>query len=305
MARKKIRKVYFYQIEIIGEVSFEDIIIDKAHQASISVDGKDIELKFVEINKNETITGTFVATKRDGIPPKHKVDTDDYTPVELEEGQGLAYPSALLYSKKYKTLMFESNVYGAYLKHIISFFEENFSGRNGYPNFHIDFKHILTLDTYQKIRNFDAVKKVNFRVANPTKVVQDEIGLNGPMKGFADLAGDLNATSSMDITLTSELVEGGINKTGVVKLLDNILKIKQHFPMKRMKHKIKVEGLTTSTTNPDIVISEEIDLFLNRLQATFEIEEHAILKTIQHLERKQGITEAFLNKKKELEHIFI
>ena len=304
MTKKKNRTVHFYQIETLGELKFEDLLIDKHYQNSVKLDGKDIELKFIEENNNETITGTVVATKRDGIPPKHKVNTDDYTPVELEVGQGLAYPSVFLYSKKYKILLFEFNMYGAYVKHIAQYFEENYSDKNGNPQFKIDFQYILTLDTYQKIRNFDAIKKVNFKVANPTKVIQDEIGLNGPLKSFTQLAKDLNTTKSMEITLTSELIEGGIKKSGVINLLDNILKIKEHFSMKKMKNRIKVEGLTKSPTNPDLIISDEIDLFLNRLSGTFIIEEPDVHQGIQHLERKRGITEVFSNKKKVLDQIF-
>ncbi len=144
---------------------------------------------------------------------------------------------------------------------------------------------------------------MNFKVANPTKVIQDEIGLNGPLKGFSTLAKDLNATKSMEITLTSELIEGGIKKNGVISLLDNILKVKEHFPMNRLKPKIKVEGLTKSVTNPDLIISDEIDLFLNKLSGTFMIEEPAVHNNIQHLERKRGISEVFRNKKKELDKI--
>lgn len=303
MAKTKMRTVHFYQIGTIGEIKFEELLLNKLNQTAIKFDGKDIEVKYVEVNKDDTITGTVVVTKKDGIPPKHTVNTDDYSEVELEKNQGLAYPSVFLYSKKYKILLFEFNMFGASIKQMAEYFETKYSGKNGYPLFNVDFQSILTLDTYQKIRNFDAIKKVKFKVANPTKVIQDEIGVNGPLKGFAEIANDLHTTKSMEIILTADIDQGGINKSGVVNLLDNILKIKQFFAMKKDTYKIKVEGATNSTTNPGHIVTDEIDLFLNRLFGTFMIDVPAVHSGVQHLERKRGISEVFKNKTKELDQI--
>lgn len=301
--KKRDRKVYFYKVVISNGVNFKDILLANKYHKSIHIDGKDIELKYTEDNSDKTITGTFVVTKRDGIPPKHKVDTDDYSCIELEDGQGLAYPNSILFYENYNCLLIEFNQYGVFTKHITDFFESNFSGKNGFAKFNLELNEVLSVDTYRKIRNFDALKKVNFRVANPTKIIQDEGGVNGPLKGFAGIANDMNATNSMEITLTSEIIEGGLNKTSLESLLDNIVKVKEMFPLKRFSSRIKVEGIKNSKVNPEISVSEEIDLFLNRLTGSFKLEEPPILDSIQHIDRKKGMIDVLGIKKAELSEI--
>lgn len=302
--KKRERKVYFFKVEISNDVDFKNLLLNRAYHNSIKIDGKDIELKFPEDNNDNTVTGTFVGTKRDGIPPKHKVDTDDYSPVELEDGQGLAYPNAILYCEKFKCLLIEYNQFGVFTKHIIEFFESNFSGKNGFPNFTLELNEVLSVDTYRKIRSFSALKKVNFKVANPTQIIQDEVGVHGPLKGFAGVAKEMNATNSMEITLISELLEGGLNKNSIESLLDGIVRVKEMFPLNKFSSRIKVEGVKQSERNPEITISEEIDLFLNRLTGSFPLEEPPILDNIQHLDRKRGIIDVFDRKKSELNEIF-
>lgn len=302
---KRERNVYFFKVRISPETDFKSLFLAKKHHHSIKIEGKDIELKFPEDNKDGTLTGTFVATKRDGIPPKHIVNTDDYSRVELEEGQGLAYPNSILYSEKFNCLLVEYNHYGVFTKHIIEFFVENFSGKNGFQNFKIELDEVLSVDTYQKIRNFVALRKVNFKVANPTKIIQDEVGVNGPLKGFANIAEDMNATSSMEITLTAEIDRGGLNKGSLESLLDNIVKVKDMFPSKRFENKIRVEGTKISKSNPTNTITEEIDLFLNKLSGSFELLEPPILDNIQHHDRKSGIIDVYFRKKEELNEIFV
>lgn len=302
---KKERKIYFYKVKLSNNIKFEDLLLDKENHIATPLDGKDVELKFVEENKNKTITGTFVATKRNGIPPKHKVNTDDYSKVELSEGQGLAYPSVMLYSKKHKILLLESNLYGAYTKHICNFFKENFSGKNGYDHFSIELLDVLTTDTYKKISNFKSVKSVNFKIASPTRILRNELGINGPIKGFAKLAKSANATESMEITLKSEVIEGGLKKSDIMSMLDGIIKLKDHFQPKKDLDRIKVEGLKSADDNPDLMISDSVNLLIDRLYGSFIIDEPPVHDDVQHTDRKKGVIQVYKRKKKELTEIFL
>lgn len=98
---------------------------------------KTTELRFIEQNhRTNLITGLFVTTQRNGIPPTHTPGQDDYSAVPLSDGQGLAYPNTILYDPTSHVLYLEINQIGVSEKRICEYFSAH-ANRLNIANFRL------------------------------------------------------------------------------------------------------------------------------------------------------------------------
>lgn len=313
MATTRPKCVNFYQPKIIGaeNLSFYDLLITKDVLTAGDVDfekhGTSLEVKFIEEDDAGLITGAFVTTKKTGIAPMRDIEADSYKKVIEEDDKkkkGLAYPNAFLYSKKYNILLLEFNRSGAYPSKIADFFQIKLSDQYGFPTFSIDFEFVLREDAYEKISAFKYILKCDFQVANPTKFIENTLNQRGPIEGVGNTAKGLKA-SSFKMSFTGEVLDGGLERGGIMGLASSFMSLGQVVPNKRANNYFKVKGTLPNPHNPEVDKEDTVDLFLDRLKGEFQIEEPAIMEGIQYHERKIGIKEVYDLKKDALSRIII
>jgi hypothetical protein len=312
MSTQRTKAVYFYKAQIESNVPIREVLLDSRFHLPYNLDGKTLELKFPIEENNGMITGNFVMTRTTGIPPKHRVNTDNYDAIQLEDGEGLSYPNAFIYNPHKNVLGLEFNLNGTYPSQIEKFLRQLALNRNSSDqeideafNLNVQLHELLTLDAYERILNFDAFQKVTMKIAYPDQLIQEELRANGPIRLIGELADQLNATSSMEISFSASIDEGvpGLNKERVLELVRTYTRVSQSLFPKRGRNKLIIEGLNTRTDDPEFLDRETIDLMKDRMRDSFELTEPAILTSIQPTERRSGIIESYNRKSREINSI--
>lgn len=310
---KRTKTVYFYTCEAKGNLSLREAFLTREFHIPYKLGDKTLELKYPEQSSSGLITGSFVMTRTSGIPPKHRINTDDYDAIDLGEGEGLSYPNVFLFDPVNNVIAIEFNMNGAYPSQIAEFLRQSVLNRNhslkeGVEpfDFSLNIYDLLSLDAYTRILNMDYFQKVTLKIAYPNKLAQKEINVNGPLELVGNLAEQLNATSSMEITFSSNLEDGvpGLNKNMIMGFVKNFNLIFQQLPPKRGRNKLVVEGLKNNLDSPENAEREIIDLTMDKMKGTFDFQEPAILNTIQHNDRKRGVLKCYDSKKVEIDKIF-
>lgn len=153
-----IKNVYCYLVSTAEGCDFADILLTPQCHKPIVIDKKEIEIKYVKDNKDQTISGIFIATKKGGVPPEHVPGEEDFSAIRLKEGAGLAYPNAFLYLKKDNTLLIEYNKAGVTSKNICEYFEE-VEKREDIEEIDLGLEVLLTSDAYERIEKLDVIEK--------------------------------------------------------------------------------------------------------------------------------------------------
>lgn len=312
MSNPRTKSVYFYKARIEGNISIREVLLNPIYHLPFNLDGKTLELKFPQEESGGLITGNFVMTRTTGIPPKHKINTDEYDAIQLEDGEGLSYPNAFVFNPENLVLGLEFNLNGTYPTQVEKFLRQLALNRNSNTNenedtfnLNVQLHELLTLDAYERILNFEAFQKVTMKIAYPDQLIQEELRTNGPIRLIGELADQLNATSSMEISFSASMDEGipGLNRNRVIELVRNFGRVSQTLFPRRGRNKLIIEGLNTRSDNPEILDRETIDLMKDRMKDSFDLNEPAVLTSIQHPERRRGIIECYKRKSSEINSI--
>lgn len=312
MSTSRTKTVYFYRAETRGNVSIREVLMGLAFHLPFNLDGKTLEIKFPREETSGLITGNFVMTRTSGIPPKHKINTDEYDAIQLEDGEGLSYPNAFVFNPENSVLGLEFNLNGTYPSQVEKFLRQLALNRNSIEseneegfNLNVQLHELLTLDAYERILNFDAFQKVTMKIASPDQLIQEELRANGSIRLIGDLAEQLNATSSMEISFSASIDEGipGLNRDRIIELVRNFARVTQTLFPRRGRNKLIIEGLNSRSDNPEILDRETVDLMKDRMKDSFDLNEPAVLTSIQHAERRNGIIECYNRRSSEINSI--
>lgn len=312
MSTQRTKAVYFYKAQVESNVTVREVLLDSNFHLPYNLEGKTLELKFPHEESNGLITGNFVMTRTTGIPPKHRINTDDYDAIQLDDGEGLSYPNAFIYNPQNNVLGLEFNLNGTYPSQIEKFLRQLALNRNSIEsenneafNLNVQLHELLTLDAFQRILNFDAFQKVTMKIAYPDQLIQEELRANGPIRLIGELADQLNATSSMEISFSASMDEGipGLNRERVLELVRTYTRVSQSLFPRRGRNKLIIEGLNTRSDNPELLDRETIDLMKDRMKDSFELTEPAVLTSIQPTERRSGIIESYNRKSTDINSI--
>lgn len=291
MAKKKVQ---CFQVVLSEGFSFEAILLADGPKYVYDVSPhKTVEICSIEKNKNGTITGLFVTTQNKNIPPAHEPGNDEYSAVPLKNGEGLAYPNVFLYCTKTHALYLESNRAGVSGKILCNYFMEKMK-KDKIPGFSMNLNIILTADAYNRIKRSKYVKKVDFQIADPILLLQQQVFQDGPIKDFSKLAKDINASKSIGVTLSGETEIGGLAKKKILDIMDNFNSILPEYVTKgRAKNRLVVHGVYEDEEGEG-EREEIIDFFLDRVTGYFTLEDFTLAKDLQPKERKDGISNVYL-----------
>ena len=149
-----IKNVYCYQVA--SECDFARILLDPNYHQPLLIDKKNIEITYAKDNHDGTITGIFVATRKNGIAPAHKPGEEDFSAIPLKQGEGLAYPNVFLFSKKTGALLLEYNKAGVSAKNICEYFDE--LQTINHEEINLGLNTLLTENEYKLIQNLTIIE---------------------------------------------------------------------------------------------------------------------------------------------------
>lgn len=285
------KNVTIHVVDYEGEVSFSEILVDPRFQVPYRINQfKTTELKSVERNNN-VITGIFVTTQKKGIPPAHTPgEDDDYTAIPLDEGQGLAYPNAILYDIPTNTLYIESNRIGLNEKRICEYFIE-LAEENGIREFHMELPPVLKAEAYDRVSRMVLIDAMECKIANPIQLFRDEMA-ECALGDFAKLTRNLNASRTVSVIVKSEEVEGGLTKREVLRFIDFFARTITGTVNRGNKLRINGRKRGDGLDNGEL-ICDEVDFFLDKLRGSFSLDEPNVASHLQILDRKRGMISVY------------
>lgn len=298
MAKSK-RDVLFFSVSTGKEkVNFEDLLCsDLLTGKSFEHNDKVIEYSNNRDHEDDYVTGVLVATKVSGIPPRHLPSTEDYEQVTTKKGEGLAYPSVLLYSKKHKVLLFEVNGYGASVDQFQLFLQKHLSNKGNFPGLFLQFTDLLSEEGYQMIRN-GVSEMLSFKITNPTGLLDDELKKNGSLAEIAKFSKNAKADSYIECKIRTEAKYGGISPSFLDKMIKSFKSLRK--VDKEGVTKVKLSGLVNSNGVQRV---KEIDVFEQLMRDKFVLNEPTAHTDIQLVKRVGAIINIFEKKRAELDRI--
>lgn len=287
------KNVIPFLVELEGGISFEDVLLNRRFHTPYNVTTqKTIELCFIEQSPNNNIiTGLFVTTQRRGIPPTHTPGGDDYSAVQLNDGQGLAYPNTILYDPVTHVLYLERNMIGVSEKRVCEYFKEQ-AKINGISNFAIDLIPILKSEAYERVNNLDIIDCMECKIATPIQMIRDLMQTES-LGNFGNLARSLNATKEISIIVKAEEASGGISKQESLGFL-RLFELLNRRNACNKKDKLNIKGRKASLEH-DGMVEEDIKFFLDRITGSFNLEEPNVASDLQYHDRKEGIKSVYDN----------
>lgn len=234
------KKVVVFLAEYTGVDNFSEVLLDEEFYKPVEITSqKTTELRFIEQNhRTNLITGLFVTTQRNGIPPTHTPGQDDYSAVPLSDGQGLAYPNTILYDPASHVLYLEINQIGVSEKRICEYFSAH-ANRLNIANFRLTLAPILKSEAYERVNRMAIIDSMECQIASPNQLIRDEM-LAGSLGNIGELARNLNATKQISITVKAEEINGGISKheaLAIVRFFENIVQTVGFNKRNKLKYK--------------------------------------------------------------------
>lgn len=308
MAAKK-KKIEFFKVNILtmedlpSEISFAEILMIQVLQnISLSVKGKDVELKILRNTENYTIG--LLETNRDvNVPPKKHRTNRTFSRIGLEVEEGLAYANVFLYDKRRNIFMYESNKSGCYLEHFVDFIYSALqtAGSDLFKTFLIKFEAILTHDEYNRILNFGFHKSIEVEIAKPDRIVADFEHQNNALFNAIESGRQLKSSK----VFAKFEVEGRPNKgeglanLSIRDILDNAAKLIQGRNNENVK-KIVVSGYETGSRS-----LKKIDLVADRYFKFITLDEPRENINLLENERAQQIIQLHANCEPDFDRMFL
>ena len=298
------KKVYCYQVCAHEDCDFTEILLACNHFKPITIDNKKIEVKYVKNHTDSTVSGIFITTKIDGIPPEHVPGEEDFSAITLKEGAGLAYPNAFLYSKSNNVLLIELNRMGVTPKNICEYFS-SIEIEEDVPEIDLGLNILLSADAFDRIKNMDSILKLEIQVAKPTQIIRDGYADSATVKEVGKLSSALNATKSSYMVFQGELQNGGIRKQSVIDVLKDFAGFGKKITGTPMSNKFVVTGKKSSEDGLANIIDETIDLFVDRIKGEFKLDEPRLLDSVQEHDRIKGMKAVYRTVLKDIRKVLV
>ncbi|OAV63603.1 hypothetical protein Barb6XT_03105 [Bacteroidales bacterium Barb6XT] len=290
---KSIKKVLCSKIIIDDKYDFAKLLCENVFSTPRQFNSeKTVEVSHIE-EKGDIITGILVSTQKNGIAPAHTPgDEEDYSAIPLKDGQGLAYPSVILYSKSTKVLLWEYNKSSLLEAGMSRFFQESAEYTAILPDTNIFLCPVLKTDAYERVKNLIQANEFEFQIASPTALLRADAKNNGSLGSIATVAGVFNASQSIKLTIKASKKESrGVNIKAILDTV-NWLNSGTQIEEGRVKNSIVVKGLKVGDDELTL-IEETINVVTDRLLEYFDLEQPVIASSLQVKDRKDGILKVY------------
>ena len=271
------------------------------------INGKDIEFELLE-NTNDYIVGILVTTQKKDVPPKRNGRTGEFSPLDLNPEEGLAYANIFYYEKRRSILLYEFNKNGCYLEQFKDFLYRHLRASAGAEGISLDIKfgRVLKKNEYRRAMDMRFYKSVEVEIAYPREVISEFNAENGSLEEgvVAQLRAGIE-NNAETVVLKHSVYRG--NRVGLVhgavhEFIDLIRsRILNNTQKRKYLTKLEVTGIPD---DPDIKRQDPVDLVADILRSEFKLEQPRLQTDVQKLLRKGEIKALFERLKPEFNVIF-
>jgi hypothetical protein len=275
------------------KLDFETILLsDLINNRPITQFGRTIELKYVE-DKPNYILGVMVTTKREGIPPKHKTSNDLYSPLDLDDDEGLAYANVFLYDKGTKILMYEFNKNGVYLQKFCDHLRMLTNSTEEFGVFNITPEPLLNIEAYNRMIQMNFYKSIEIQIAQPDILINDFKDKNDSLKNILKFGKEINSNYLTIILDVKQRRKEGLFNNIVQRVTNTLMSLGGKKDDEDLIKKVEITGYENDPDDPNSNVKSIVDLVLDKYKCTMVIEEKRILKDLQIQDRKTAIQELY------------
>lgn len=275
------------------KLDFETILLsDLINNKPVTQFGRTIELKYVD-EKPNYILGVMVTTKREGIPPKHKTSNDLYSPLDLDDDEGLAYANVFLYDKGTKILMYEFNKNGVYLQKFCDHLRMLTNSTEEFGVFNITPAPLLNIEAYNRMIQMNFYKSIEIQIAQPDELINDFKDKNDSLKNILKFGKEINSNYLTIILDVKQRRKEGLFNNIVQRVTNTLMSLGGKKDDEDLIKKVEITGYENDPDDPNSNVKSIVDLVLDKYKCTMAIEEKRILKDLQIQDRKTAIQELY------------
>ena len=284
---QKTKTVNFFYVETAPEVKFEKVLTEIENEPTIKGDNF-YQLSFLS-SKGGCKVGVLIKDRTDNIPPKHSSKSKKFSPLPLDDDEGISFGNALIYDPVRKILGLEKNRSAFGIASFELLISDVVSAKKGLSPLSISFKPILTKDAYSQIMGMKDFKTVTFEIAMPSELIPALTSKVSPVYAAAQLANDFKSTK-LKVELSATGSYTGLDSSIVKKLVTafNSLRKQENQNVRN----VVVKGGLQDEESVDLKY-DTIKLFADTIEGEFELESVRLHQDLQVDERKSGIYQAY------------
>lgn len=279
--------VLFSRINVTEGFLFENLLIDTRFH--LPIEEPAIEIKHIDSSNPNYIIGFFIKTVKTDIPPSHLPGEEEYSEIELPEGEGLAYPSVFLYCKRTKVLLFERNSRGVSESAMERYFNNKAVAYG--LNLTVRFQAVINPDTYSRLGNFSRITEIEMQVATPIALAREYLEQNSSLGLFSKLVSSLNADSSAKIVFKADVHSQGLKIDQMLNLASFFNNNDHRIGNTRATNIFKVKGEIRNGLDENTV-EEMVNFYSDRFITYFQLDENN-RNFIHQTERATGILDCY------------
>jgi len=151
---------------------FDILQNDTLSDGDLKIKGKYISYNILEKNEN-TIVGIVETNRNESIPPKKNRELKTIEPLDLPDGDGLAYGNVFLFDKRRNIMLYEVNKNGSIIEHLFEFIYKKVTELKG--TYSLRSFPVLTKNEYERLKKMNSKTKIELEVSHPAKIAEDEI----------------------------------------------------------------------------------------------------------------------------------
>lgn len=273
------KKVYASVVSSSNYDTFEQVLTGNTEV--IHVGNKLVEIAHVE--ETETyVTGVFVSTQTANLAPQHQPGVEgDYSAIVIDEGKGLAYPTAFLYDRERHIILWEANTLGMNEKRFEVFFQQY--DRNHHTVMQCSFSPVVTTDFLERITSLQRIDSFFLKIGDPLQILNRQ---DASFEEMRDLANSSNATGTIELKIKADTGHT-LSIDYIRSQIQSILHLNN-----RLNAQIQCKTSGQILNDEDNLEKTTIDLLLDKFVTYYDID-RVDNASIQADLRKNGLRQAY------------
>lgn len=244
--------------------------------------GKRISFKILE-DREDYIVG-LVATNRDSnIPPVRRAELRRIEPLDIDEGDGLAFANVFYYDLSRKIILYEVNKNGSVLPHFIDFVYRKLRDRF-HRTYTINPRVVLKRDENNRLLKINRKTRIEVEVAHPKRIIDDQIERDWSFLDFFKFGADIDSTK-LKIEFSVDARSGdSLNERKSQDIIDEI-KTVMDIERAEVNH-LKVYGYVDDGIDTTV---QQVDLVADRLKGQIQLREPRVASNLLEGQRLSEI----------------
>ncbi|WP_418360866.1 hypothetical protein [Sphingobacterium detergens] len=262
----------------------------------LKIKGKFISYNILEI-KDDTIVGIVETNRNESIPPKKNRELKTIEPLDLPEGDGLAYGNVFLFDKRRNIMLYEVNKNGSILEHFFEFIYKKMTELKG--TYSLRSFPVLTKNEYQRLKKMQSKTKIELEVSYPVRIADDEIDKTSFYYIFTKGVNLDSTKIKISYSVNANHSDSHLNNKEADKTIEEIQTI-LNLEKAEVEH-FKIYGYVDDADNNKL---QAIDLVSDRLKGVISLREPKIHNNLLEHQRLLEINNLYARLDNQLLAIF-